>query len=416
MDQRVAHPTGDAVADNTRDDRGSTEHALLSDLLRRPRAAMRFPAELEAAFRVWHAQTNAERFRAAILYVLVLYIALGLGIMAVVPKASLGYWPLGYASMTAVILTGLVFSRINALDRWQQHYVTALAFVGMAVLVTIPWLSDGPKMVLASSIGIIHACVVVGAVLGLTFVPAIIAMWGGGFLAIAIQSLLGVEHDWLMLHQTLTAGCGIGTLLAWLMERNSRRVFLQESLLALEKQRSDKLAERMQQMSREDGLTGLANRRYFDEMLQREWQRCMRDSSALSLMFIDVDHFKIFNDHYGHQRGDECLAAMGAVLADHARRPGDLAARYGGEEFVVLYPQTNREAVAQMATELCQAVRDLEMIHEKSPTADHVTVSVGVATRVPDGKLEPEELVASADEALYRAKKAGRNQVARGSD
>lgn len=389
----------------------STRYALLHDLLQNRPLRVNFPRQLESEFRLWHARANAFRFRTAILYVLVLYVGLGLGIMTVIPDQALGHWPVGYASMIGVILIAMFLSRRPSLDPWHQLYVTTLSFLGMMIIVTIPYLSSGQQMVLASNIGIIHACVVVGAVLGLHFIPATIAMWGGGFAGVGLQAAFGVEHNWLLLHQTLTAGCAVGTLLAWLMERNNRRVFLQESLLALEKARSDELAERMTEMSRHDGLTGLANRRHFDEVLHREWQRCMRDGSSLSLMFIDVDYFKPYNDHYGHQEGDDCLARVARELMPHAKRPGDLAARYGGEEFVVLYPQTGPEGVRKLAEEVRHAVEALDIPHSKSKAADYVTISVGTATVVPEENRTPEELIQAADHALYKAKDGGRNRV-----
>lgn len=389
----------------------SSRYAQLNELLSRGYMGLRFQGALEGEFRLWHARNNAARFRSAVFYVLLLYLILGAGIMMVVPADALGLWPAGYSAMAVVILAGVILSRMTRLDPWHQQYVTVAAFLGMAVIVTIPQLSGGAEMALASKMGIIHACVVVGAMIGLRSIPAVIAMWGGGWTGILAQSLAGVQFDWLLVHQTLTAGCGVGTVLAWLMERNGRQVFLQQSLLALEKARSDDLAERMTEMSRHDGLTGLANRRYFDETLYREWQRCMRDGSSLSLMFIDVDYFKPFNDHYGHQEGDHCLAQLGGILKPHAKRPGDLAARYGGEEFVVLYPQTGPEGVKKLAEEVRHAVEVLAIPHSQSKTADHVTISVGTATVVPEESGSPEELVKAADHALYKAKDSGRNRV-----
>lgn len=389
----------------------STRYALLNDLLQNRSLSLNFPPQLEAEFRIKHARGNAVIFRSAVFYVLVLYLILGLGVMAILPAATLGYWPVGYAVLAMVILGAVLISRSRRMDPWHQKYVTTLAFLGMLITVVMPHLSDGALMKQASTIGIIHAAVVIGAMLGLRSVPAALAMWGGGYAAVLGLLVGGFRIDWLLLHQTLTAGCGVGTVLAWLMERNSRQVFLQQSLLALEKARSDELAERMTEMSRHDGLTGLANRRHFDEVLQREWQRCMRDGSSLSLMFIDVDFFKPFNDHYGHQAGDDCLSKVGEALKPLARRPGDLAARYGGEEFVVIYPQTGPDGVKKLAEEVRHAIEALAIPHSESKAADHVTISVGTATVVPEENRSPEELVKAADHALYKAKDNGRNRV-----
>jgi diguanylate cyclase (GGDEF)-like protein len=346
-----------------------------------------------------------------VFYVLLLYLVLGLGIMAILPRESLGYWPLGYSLILLLIVVAMAFSRQRRLDVWHQHYVTALAFSGMAVLVMLPEFTGSSLMKQAAYIGIVHAAVVIGALLGLRFLPAVVAMWLGGYTGVGLALLAGRSPEWLILHQTLTAGCGVATVVSWLLERRSRQVFLQQSLLSLEKSRSDAMAERMKEMSRHDALTGLANRRHFDEVLQQEWQRCLRDGTSLSLVFLDVDFFKPYNDLYGHQAGDECLKRVGSILSDYARRPGDLGARFGGEEFVVLYPQTGPQSLQQMAETLRARVAEAGIPHERSSIAGHVTVSIGTASIVPESSFTPEQLVAAADHAVYEAKRRGRNRV-----
>lgn len=160
-----------------------------------------------------------------------------------------------------------------------------------------------------------------------------------------------------------------------------------------------------------DGLTGVANRRRFDEALQAEWRRCRRSASPLALIMIDIDHFKNFNDHYGHQTGDTCLQAVAATLQGRLSRSHDLVARYGGEEFVCLLPECDLAASQSKAEELRVAVAQLNIPHEISPTARMVTVSLGIASAVPNGDCTPESLLAAADTALYAAKSAGRNRV-----
>lgn len=160
-----------------------------------------------------------------------------------------------------------------------------------------------------------------------------------------------------------------------------------------------------------DGLTGIANRRRLDETMAREWRRCARARAPLSLILLDVDHFKPFNDHYGHQAGDECLRAVAEVLAEQMKRPSDVAARYGGEEFVCLLPDTDEEGALQVAERLREAVVRLGIPHASSPIAPHLTVSLGVATAFPASGGSREELTQLADQMLYRAKRGGRNRV-----
>lgn len=167
----------------------------------------------------------------------------------------------------------------------------------------------------------------------------------------------------------------------------------------------------LERIARIDELTQVANRRSFDEALVREWQRSTREQAPLSLVMCDIDCFKNYNDLYGHQAGDDCLRQVAQALADCVNRSSDLAARYGGEEFVFLLPQTSLEGAREIAEKARQGIEGLGLKHEASVVRPTVTLSLGVATVVPTMSGEPEVLIKIADEALYRAKEAGRNRV-----
>lgn len=175
------------------------------------------------------------------------------------------------------------------------------------------------------------------------------------------------------------------------------------------------LTDELRNLATTDGLTGVSNRRHFDELLQREWQRCARTAAPLSLLMVDVDHFKRYNDHYGHPAGDSCLKALALALVSVAQRPGDRVGRMGGEEFAILLPDTDAAGAQEVAERTLQAVRVLGLPHAGSLHADHVTVSVGVGTHaaqaqpvpIADGDLWG--LVSRVDQALYAAKNAGRD-------
>jgi diguanylate cyclase (GGDEF)-like protein len=162
-------------------------------------------------------------------------------------------------------------------------------------------------------------------------------------------------------------------------------------------------------LSTTDGLTGLANRRRFDRYWADEWQRALRQATPLAVIMIDVDHFKAYNDLYGHPQGDACLRSVGEVLQASVRRAGELAARYGGEEFVVVMPGVSRQQAHETAQGILSAIRDAQMPHASSPVASVLTVSLGVAAGIPDATDEREHLLKLADEALYTAKNQGRN-------
>ena len=171
--------------------------------------------------------------------------------------------------------------------------------------------------------------------------------------------------------------------------------------------------EQMEAMAQTDGLTGLANRRHFDETLNREWRRATREGTSLALLLIDADRFKLYNDRYGHAAGDHCLQQVAAAVAGAARRPGDLAARYGGEEFVLLLPNTDLPGAMAVAERLRQDVLAMELEHLGNPPVGVVSISLGAAcgAPLPDTAVETDALLRAADVALYAAKTSGRNRV-----
>ena len=166
------------------------------------------------------------------------------------------------------------------------------------------------------------------------------------------------------------------------------------------------------QLANLDGLTGLKNRRHFDEVLQREWKECARARQPLSLLMADIDHFKAYNDSYGHMAGDHCLQAVAHVFGEAMQRPGDCAARYGGEEFACILPRTDLAGACAIARNLHDRIAALRLTHGAGATADHiVTVSLGVASCIPGPGTSLAGLMAEADQQLYRAKRGGRDQV-----
>lgn len=167
----------------------------------------------------------------------------------------------------------------------------------------------------------------------------------------------------------------------------------------------------LQSLAEKDGLTNLANRRCFDQGLEANWLHAQRENTWLSLLIIDVDHFKSYNDTYGHPRGDECLRTVARTIGDQVFRPADLPARYGGEEFALILPGTDFRGAEEVAERLRAAVYDLNIPHGSNAIAQRVTVSVGIASIIPPLDQGAEILVAAADKALYSAKNAGRNKV-----
>jgi diguanylate cyclase (GGDEF)-like protein len=192
---------------------------------------------------------------------------------------------------------------------------------------------------------------------------------------------------------------------------------LQEAFMNLEARVAARTREleaannELAKIATQDGLTHIANRRRFDEFLQQEWLRCTRQNQAISLLMLDVDHFKGYNDTYGHPAGDQVLIQIAALCEAQTGRSTDLTARYGGEEFVIVLSHTDAAGALKVAQAINKFVQNLAIPHASSPTADVVTISIGVATTQPSGISNPATLIASADSALYVAKNNGRNRV-----
>jgi diguanylate cyclase (GGDEF)-like protein len=191
-------------------------------------------------------------------------------------------------------------------------------------------------------------------------------------------------------------------------DANQLTLFMSSMWSIIKQKRAQQI---LKKYSMEDGLTGLANRRRFDEALENEWQRALREQQPLSLIMLDIDYFKEFNDIYGHQAGDDCLKKVAACLRKNVRRAGDLVARYGGEEFVVVLPNTDLEGAREVADAMNRTVRGMNLRHKGSHGRDHLTISAGVACGIPSRGHDPVKVLEKADRALYRAKRAGRDCV-----
>ena len=189
------------------------------------------------------------------------------------------------------------------------------------------------------------------------------------------------------------------------LQRDEAFQALRELQVELEKSNAE-----LQLLSSLDGLTGIANRRRFDEFVNNECLRSARENSVLSLILIDIDYFKPYNDNYGHLAGDGCLRQVASALNEVVNRPADLVARYGGEEFVVVLPHTDIDGAVKLAKILCEKIRSLNIPHAHSEASEHLTISLGITSKVACEGSSPTDLIALADEALYQAKESGRDR------
>jgi diguanylate cyclase (GGDEF)-like protein/PAS domain S-box-containing protein len=232
------------------------------------------------------------------------------------------------------------------------------------------------------------------------------------------QSKLGVDHEcdyralhkdghfvWIrdVIHVVRGANGEVESLVGFMFDISARKK-TEEQLLALQKELHD--------LSFKDGLTGSANRRMFDTVVDAEWASARRTRHPLSVVLVDLDCFKQFNDHYGHLRGDDCLRTVAAALQRSATRPRDFVARYGGEEFVIVLPETDETGAKRVAERCRDAVLAEAIAHERSVCSSVVTVSIGVGTATPSADaLEPRAFLEQVDARLYEAKRQGRNRL-----
>jgi len=299
--------------------------------------------------------------------------------------------------LVPLLVLGLALTFLQRADVWYPRFMA----VGMCVgLLGIAWVGlasweAGESRVF---VRLVIATIAVYFVLGLPFRSALAA----NLIAIAFYAAIAVEkampwadltHYVVMLLMTNVI-CAAG---AYNLEHARRTAWLDGRLLA--------------ETALQDGLTGIPNRRRFDDHLQRVWAQSIRERGSIALLFADIDHFKAFNDRYGHQAGDEALKAVSKVLAHFARRPLDLAARYGGEEFAIVLFDTTCDHALRIGEEIMAAVRELAIPHTDSGAAPVLTISMGIGCVVPVARRSCQGLVQLADQALYAAKDAGRNQA-----
>ena len=224
---------------------------------------------------------------------------------------------------------------------------------------------------------------------------------------IRLATVMKKEFELLKRNDTITQlESEHGNSLALIIETESQKYELEEL-----KKNLENMAAQMERLSVIDGLTNIANRRHFDCFLEKSWRIAMRDAQTISILMIDVDHFKLFNDNYGHQKGDECLKRVAETLSRFGKRAKDLVARYGGEEFTCILADTTKFHLLKIGESIRQAIEDLNILHEFSAVSNRVTVSVGASICIPTRDLTHALLVQAADQGLYQAKRNGRNAV-----
>ncbi len=382
----------------------------LRQLLNNSGRRLRFPPPLEEEFQADYSQRYRKHMQLSGLFGLIAILSCGLIDPFWMPEVAQQLW-LIRVFIAIPILAILALSTTHLGDRYLQPIIALCACIFVAGLVALSLTAIEPfKHYFSSAITMVMLVVFVLSRLqfywGVLAAAIMLATLNVGFIGFSDASFKLLTINNFVFFASAVASL-TGT---FLVERGLRQNYLQSRLLSFEKHGLEEANLRLQYLTAIDGLTQLANRRSLDMTLTTEWQRAQRKQEPLAILMIDVDHFKLFNDHYGHQAGDECLKEVAAALKDFARRPGDLAARYGGEEFVIVLTGANARQANLVGEKVRDKILQLAIPHQHSSHGT-VTASIGVASTIPDGKSGPEALVLEADRALYRAKKTGRNRV-----
>jgi diguanylate cyclase (GGDEF)-like protein len=396
-----------------------TDMQEIQGLLERRDPYLRFRPGLEAAFVDDIRERVLEMVQRGWWVVLLFYFFVGVSTYAQVHTLSAPAYQAGNLQVWwAIFLAeGIVVAGLVLLPRiafLREHFV---AFTSVVTVIAISVITVGasafpdPYFNQHSSYVVVFILSIAYGIGAFRLRTAALACGAAALVSWLLIRHFGLWLDTGLFQQYMLVSNAVGMMLCYMVEQRDRRMFLQGRLLQLEKDRLDAFAVELGRLSREDGLTGLANRRHFNETFLLEWERARRDGQPLALLFVDVDHFKPFNDSYGHLEGDAVLARIGGVLRSCLHRPADMAARYGGEEFVLLLPATHEAGAVDVARQVHRTIAALAIPHRASRVAAHVTVSIGVATLVPGPGMRSAQLLAAADEAAYAAKAAGRDRI-----
>jgi diguanylate cyclase (GGDEF)-like protein len=366
-----------------------------------------FPTQLEQLYIDRHTPRAIRRFHVLLPVITFLYAIILTGIIGIIPNSSLALWTTIVISVTLCIIFTMAlsyFPRFNHWTKWYGSFGGAVVISATIIITNLFPLGQNSPLLYS---GIIYAILIVYTCVGLTIFWCISANVVGGLSAIIIMYFMSIDVNWSLLYRIYICSSILGLGLSYALENQERKNFLNTLLLRLTIRKGEELTKQLESLSRLDSLTGIANRRHLDEVLIDEWNRAMRKNQSMTIMMIDVDHFKLYNDKFGHLSGDSCLRQIAQLFAKMTTRSGDLAARYGGEEFVLVYPAMDISHAKKQATRLLHQMANLALPH---PSGGFVSVSIGVCVSTPTPEVDMIQLLRNADSALYKAKETGRNR------
>jgi diguanylate cyclase (GGDEF)-like protein len=371
--------------------------SVYAEQLKRGFRGLRFHGLLEKEFRDFYVQQNLPRARLSGLIALIIVLAvtcidllLGAGSSGMLNTLRLG------VLCPLLVALGVAIS-VPVVQRYYNEVVAVgVTLIGLVVtyIAQLGALGGSSYVLAGLVLVVLYACLFLGLLFNVAMTITGILIGSHFVLGIVV----GLPFDQLYYSTAILGGAGvIGGISTYNLEYALRTNFLETRLL-------NELAER-------DGMTGLYNRRIFDDYVERLWRQSRREGTAVAIIFVDIDYFKLYNDLYGHQAGDDCLKKVAKCIGRGAKRPFDFAARYGGEEFVLVLYGPPDEYARGVPEQIRRDVLELAIPHPASLAAKHVTVSVGFAIASPETSRSLTGAIQTADEALYQAKREGRNRV-----
>lgn len=376
----------------------ATHLSRIPRLLPRSKALSAESQDLDRAFRDYYVQRTLPVTRAALGLWIALVISVSVLDTFLMPSVFVEQTlSLRIMAMLAPLAMALLATFVVKQRLWVSNIVAVAALLAGAgaLVISAKAVQTGASDVYWS---LLFATFCIYVVLGLTLRQSICTAWPLfiGYLAISSASVMPAgESAYAVLFLALLNF--IGTFASYVLERNAREVFDNKQELL--------------RLARTDGLTGLFSRRAFDQHVRQIWKQAQRDEKRVAVAVADIDHFKLYNDCYGHRMGDGCIRAVAEVVGASVNRPLDMVARYGGEEFVIVLYDPTIGFLETFTNGLCHKITDLDIEHKASETTASVSLSIGAAITEAAGQVGPDHLIRQADDALYEAKKQGRNQA-----
>lgn len=386
-------------------------HEQINSLIASRLNFIHFSKPIENIYRQQYRVAAAIQFRYRAPIVLFLYVFLTLGIYHNISDPYLNHlWLSLYKWVGLIIIIAWLCSFKKAWARYFDLYMGVGATLAVAItFVIITLLANTYNNALLHT-AMMYAVIIIYSFIGLRFYTGIIAGWSGGLIGILYSNYFNLYIDWTYLIHTYVFSSFLGMALCYAIDRQHRENYLQNCIIETTQKEISDQTLLLEELSLIDPLTGLANRRYLNRVLEAEWALAIKQQEPISMIMLDIDYFKNYNDNLGHIAGDLCLQSIALTLKKITNNHSEIAARYGGEEFLLVFPQTSSSKAEKIASSILEEIEKLKIKHPDSPINPFITVSLGIVTTTPKQNYRLNDYIQEADERLYEAKKLGRNR------